>query len=751
MTAYRAIADRLKLPSRHDPKVDVLKLVYEWLSDEDNGKWLMVLDNVDDTETFFEPRQHGGDTMPTDDSLPLAKYLPQSCNGSFLITSRNKNAAVRLTGDYTNVREVCVMNAEEGLQLLHNKLQDMPVRESALDLLSALDYMPLAISQATAYINRRTRMTTTVYLDEFRASDRNKESLLNFESVDIRRDESASNSILITWQMSFDRIRQERPSAADLLSLMSFFHPQCIPEDIIQQHKKNHQTVCNDHVDDQSFDKDLDLLHAYSLITAVPNSSICGMHSLVQLFTRSWSKHVGLAQSHEAEFVHLIAQAYPAASFETRSECQQLLPHAERLLEIDPGDEVVVRAWAQALINVASFMLMQGSYKNGQNIMIKVLSVQEKSLDPDVISNFESLNLLGLLLHADGKYTEARKHIERALAGRINLLGEDHEVTLLSSVSLAAVLQDLGELKEAKSLLQQAFDHREKTLGSDHPSTLISASNLAIVLQDLGDLEEAARWNHYALRGRRAKLGQQHPDTLLSLNNLGGVQQAIGQFQESEDSYQQALDGRRLALGESHPLTLTSMSNLASVLREQEKYKESEILSFEVLRKRKEIDEKHPHTFTSMSNLSRVLEDQGKYDEAEDLSRQALRGRVETLGEDHLDTLISANNLAILLGTMKQYEEAATLFEKACIGLEAKLGPDHPWTKACRSTFSDMLREANPTVSRSDSFFARAKTRMKSRKSAQPVMTLQLLSSSVSLSRASSIATSSRRYGASAV
>jgi len=43
-----------------------------------------------------------------------------------------------------------------------------------------------------------------------------------------------TNSIIITWQISFDHIRHVRPSAADLLSLMSFFDRQGISEALLQ-------------------------------------------------------------------------------------------------------------------------------------------------------------------------------------------------------------------------------------------------------------------------------------------------------------------------------------------------------------------------------------------------------------------------------------------------------------------------------------------------------------------------------------
>jgi hypothetical protein len=60
-----------------------------------------------------------------------------------------------------------------------------------------------------------------LYLEELRKSDRTTTSLLNHEGGHLRRDWEAKNSIIVTWQISFDHICETRPSAADLLSLMS--------------------------------------------------------------------------------------------------------------------------------------------------------------------------------------------------------------------------------------------------------------------------------------------------------------------------------------------------------------------------------------------------------------------------------------------------------------------------------------------------------------------------------------------------
>jgi hypothetical protein len=108
--AYRGIADRLELPGRHDPKTNTLQLVRDWLCDEANGRWMMVLDNVDNVDVFYPQSSRDQNSTPA-----LAVYLPQSNNGSTLITSRNRDAAARLTGDYKNVKEVQAMNIGQAL------------------------------------------------------------------------------------------------------------------------------------------------------------------------------------------------------------------------------------------------------------------------------------------------------------------------------------------------------------------------------------------------------------------------------------------------------------------------------------------------------------------------------------------------------------------------------------------------------------------------------------------------------------
>jgi hypothetical protein len=358
------IADRLELPERNDPKVGVLRLVSNWLCNETNGRWMMIVDNADDIEVFYPTRACKRDESLATASAPLAAYLPQSRNESILITSRSKDAAARLAGGYKNIKEVRAMDESQALDLFQNKLQSASNEEGAAGLLRTLDYIPLAITQAAAFINRRGRMTASGYLDEFRRNDKKRESLLNWDSGDLRRDESASNSVVLTWQISFECIREQRRSAADLLSLMSFFNPQGIPEWILRRHSRSVAKTGDEDEADSMFDEDLDTLQAYSLITATANSGVCEMHALVQFCTRVWLSTFSNSKQWEREFLGLMAREFPLADFKNWAKCQQLLPHVELLYESELSDDESVKKWVQVRATAGLRLMMTSYHRN---------------------------------------------------------------------------------------------------------------------------------------------------------------------------------------------------------------------------------------------------------------------------------------------------------------------------------------------------------------------------------------------------
>jgi hypothetical protein len=71
----------IKLSGCDKPEADILRLVRNWLCDEANGRWVMVIDNADDPSVFSSQldriKSIGNHDSPYASGC-LADFLPQS-------------------------------------------------------------------------------------------------------------------------------------------------------------------------------------------------------------------------------------------------------------------------------------------------------------------------------------------------------------------------------------------------------------------------------------------------------------------------------------------------------------------------------------------------------------------------------------------------------------------------------------------------------------------------------------------------
>jgi hypothetical protein len=56
-------------------KTNVRRLVSDWLKDETNKRWLIVLDNADNIETFFSSQMSQRDEADASAQIPLATSI----------------------------------------------------------------------------------------------------------------------------------------------------------------------------------------------------------------------------------------------------------------------------------------------------------------------------------------------------------------------------------------------------------------------------------------------------------------------------------------------------------------------------------------------------------------------------------------------------------------------------------------------------------------------------------------------------
>ncbi|KAK3938526.1 P-loop containing nucleoside triphosphate hydrolase protein [Diplogelasinospora grovesii] len=537
---FTAIAHAVKLAGRNQPKANIPQLVYGWLSNEGNGRWMIILDSADDRDVFYG-------VSSDREGQPLAKYLPQSRNGSIIVTTRDKDLAFRLTGNHRNIIEVGPMSQADALTLLQKKLRQLSETDAAANLVQALDYIPLAISQAAAYIQARApRSSVEEYLAKFREGERKKARLLGYDAGDLRRDGGASNAILTTWQISFDHIRSKRPTAADLLSLMSFFDRQGILESLLKPPKAD--------------DDDVAILRYFCLVTISEVGDGFEMHGLVQLSTRKWLEASGQQEKFKQQFVARMAASFPTGAYGNWATCQRLFAHVEAAAEYRPVEGEVEEAWATLLYNGAWYAWLQGRYDVAERMARKAMRTHEKRLGREDKRTLDSMSLFASVLRDKGIWKEAEKLEAQVMETRKMKLGADHPDTLTSMANLASTLWNQGRWDEAEKLEVQVMETRKTKLGADHPSTLTSMANLASTYRNQGRWDEAEKLFVQVMETSKTKLGADHPDTLTSMNNLAFTWRGQGRHIDALALMKECAQTRQRVLGPEHPHTLSSLA-----------------------------------------------------------------------------------------------------------------------------------------------------------------------------------------------
>lgn len=507
---YRRIAEATKLDGWDDPKADVLRLVCSWLCDESNGRWLIVVDSADDASVFFQdvsPSATASSSDPPPAEL-LSDFLPQSSNGSILVTSRSRDVAFKLTGAHSSIVEIKPMDKDAALALLQKKLGRVDSEDEAVQLIQSLDAMPLALTQAAAFIKKRApRMSVSRYIDEVRRSESDRAQLLNEDVGDIRRDGRASNSIIATWHISFKYIQTRTPNAARLLSLMSLFDRQEIPRSLLHDWYEGHDDEGAD------LDGDMNVLTDFSLVEVSADRSEFEMHRLVQFSTKKWLELNTELEEWKKAYVLLMDEKYPVGRHENWPVCQKLFPHAEVVLNSQPEDEEAQKAWASILCKAAWYAKEMRQYVKAYKMGSGALRARETVLGPEHADTLNSLNSLGLVVNLLGRYDEAEAMHKKALEAKRRVLGADHPSTLTSMVNLASAYRNQGRREEAEKLEIQAMKTRKRVLGNEHPDTLASFNHLGLVFSSQTKYEEAEAMRQRPPQLQEKMSGEEHSHT----------------------------------------------------------------------------------------------------------------------------------------------------------------------------------------------------------------------------------------------
>jgi tetratricopeptide (TPR) repeat protein len=609
--------------------------VKKWLCSIEAGSWLMIVDGADNRDLFSG-------------SGNLSELIPRNPRGSVIFTTRNKQLALSF-GTTADVVLLSGMNPPDARRLFANTSgQSVTDVVHINQLLSSLDYLPLAICQAGSFMALNS-MSSLEYLHSFNRSESSKIQLLSEDFEDHGRI-GATNTrpVVLTWQTSFEQIKKTNSLAAQLLSLIALLDHQRVHKDLFAPIGSGVERA-----------KALGLLQAYSLINMDAKHNFIDVHRLVHLATRNWLGSEDMFMESIGSCFDIISQYYPSACspYDEPIGCISFQPHKG----IRPSDEFsFVKDEARALLALqVSRCLQDLSYYDSAAINAKTaVRLAKRASGERSQSTLAKLSNLGIVYGHQGKHQDAREVTKQVLDARVETLGQEDPRTLASMSNMAWILNAMGDYSMAEEINRQVIEVQEKVLGTGNTHTLITLSNLAVSLQSSGRYQEAEEIYHRVLRSRVSNLGTDHPETLSSISNLGVVYYLQENLEEAEKWHEKALRGREKRLGENHHKTLDSMSHLGCVFHSQHRFEAAEDLFRRELHGRNtNCGAEHPTTLRTMSNLAIMLQCQEKYQEAEELVRRALNARESSLGRSDPDTLACAHHLEGLLSIRECLED----------------------------------------------------------------------------------------------
>ncbi|CAH0058006.1 unnamed protein product [Clonostachys solani] len=668
--AYQGIGQKLNVQGVDEKGADV-KLLVKAALDREEGSWLVIIDNADDSQLLFE---EGG----------LFEYLPSNRRGSILFTTRNHETAIKLDVPLDGVLSVAEMSRHEATKLLQQYLKENQMQDpaSTSDLLDILMDLPLAIRQAAAYM-AQTRISASQYVQHCQSSEARLIKLLSKDFNDRGRYKTSLNPIATTWLVSFRQISRDKKLAAEYLGFVSFLSEREIPKDILPP--------ADDELD---MEEAIGTLKAYTFIVERASGDSYDMHRLVGLAMRNWIAGKTDVEVNIMDVLQRLGKIYPdPPEHENKGLWLCYLPHARRALSFRSQ-----RGYRDAP-SVAHLMTLVarsddnlGNYKGAEPMYREALDLRKKILGLQDPATLNSLNNFASILDIQGKCQEAEEIHRQTLDARMKILGPQHPSTLTSMNNLASTLECQGKYKEAAEIIRKTVQVCTDVFGPEHPDTLSSTNNLAIILNGLGEYEEAEDLFRKTLDLRIKVLGPEHSGTLTSLNNFGIVLNSMKKYDPAEDVFKQAVGLCKTIFGPRHPNTLSSMSNHAAIMNKQGKDVQAEPIHRETLELRKEtLGPRHPHTLISMHSLATTLHNQERYFHAEEMHTQAFDLRKDILGPQHPHTLASMDGLGSALRGQEKYDEAERVLRSTLDLRSESLGPQHPSTLISVDSLASVL------------------------------------------------------------
>ncbi|MGW3962536.1 NB-ARC domain-containing protein [Amycolatopsis sp. NPDC005003] len=615
MTMYARTIQDLLGEERTDVRLDAERFI-EWLATT-GKRWLIVFDDL---------------VTPADlqDLWP-----PVTSSGRVVATTRRQDAALR--GHGRALVKVEEFTSAESVAYLSSNFGDRSaLLDGAEELAEALGNLPLALSQAAAYMVDR-RLSCRGYLERLRERTTSLTSLLPEPEA---LPDGYTTAAAATWSLSVELANSLTPAglAEPVLVFASLLDPSGIPVDIFRDecvtrflNGETGRTIGpDDAVDALGCLQRLSLVSFASAAPTSPDRQVVRIHALVQRATRETLSKGRLRFATMAASATLL-QAWDDCTHDQFR--QQLFRSNTRALQLN-GDSWI---W-----NASALLARVGESLCASSLLGEAVDYLE-SLHRTYVERLGHLDDNTLYVHLqlarcrgysrdiDGAITEFRSlvdHCHQAFA-------PDDTRTLAARNSLARWEAMAGPSAESVKKLTEILSDGVRIMGAESPDTADIHQGLALVRHLSGDAPGALLEAEESLTRHLQIFGPADERTLLArtrraeyLGKTGKTLLALSEMQELLTEYVQVF-------GNDHLDTLRLRVDIGQLMGESGQLDNAVDSIQAVVDKSTELFGAHSqHTLHFLGSLARWQSASGDVEGVIRASEELVKGHTKLHGKD---------------------------------------------------------------------------------------------------------------------
>ncbi|MDL5049260.1 CHAT domain-containing protein [Oscillatoria amoena NRMC-F 0135] len=328
----------------------------------------------------------------------------------------------------------------------------------------------------------------------------------------------------------------------------------------------------------------------------------------------------------------------------------------------EEADKTLVEKARDSLQVAISYYELR-KYKWAEDQLIAAKAFMERNGLTNEMVYLRAISNMGLVYLAQGKTSEAAEYISRCLNYSEQALGKKSAAFIANLNNKAKLDQSLGKYNEAEKELEEAIALNEDVFG-DGMQKAILLNNKAMLYQAIGRYNEAADLMKQAMTSstvapKKALQGKKSFDNRKFQANLAFIYQLSGKYTEAEANFleiKKVFDNRKQTGNAEYAGLLNQLGILYILMGKNDKVEELFKKSQEIYKKR--FTEQNIYYAKVTNDLGNFYRMNARYNEAETQLNKALSVRESLLGNNHPDYVNTKENLAILYWKSGRFNQA---------------------------------------------------------------------------------------------